>query len=69
MLVQELMEQQETLLSDHSVAVCNLTDDEQKLISELQTNRAGNENNAHDPPEQTLTTSFQPIRGLDNSKT
>lgn len=64
------MEQQQALLSDHSAAACNLTEDKQKLISvqsELQTNRAGNKNSAHDPPEQTLTTSFQPIRGLDNS--
>lgn len=64
-LVQELMEQQEALLSDHRAVVCNLTEDKQKLISvqsELQTNRAGNKNLV--PPEQTL---FQSIRGLDNS--
>lgn len=64
------MEQQEALLSGHSAVVCNLTEDKQKLISvqsELQTNRAGNKNSAHDPPEQTQTTSFQQIRGLDDS--
>lgn len=44
LLEQELVTQQEALLSQHSAAACNLEEDEQKLTSvrsELQTNRTG----------------------------